>query len=928
MSDTGKSNNKKVLGEEWFPVGEVSVESVRERSASSALPPHYYLHVWFARRPLVASRAAIACSFLPPHSNSKKVFDLLGLPSDINMTKIHQDFLKLKASGKKSQNPFYWKRAFKHNPTDEDLSFFHTSFKEYLLTSKPIVLDPMAGGGSIPFEAIRLGLDVIANDLNPVAFLCLKGTVEYPAKFGIRLIPAVREFCDSIHNESKKELEQYYPKQNGEEIYAYVWARTISCPNCHFTIPLSPNWWIVNLPKNHVAARPIVNKSENRCDFKIVENPQIDDFDPEKGTSSDGDCRCPSCNIPTKSDEIKTIAQEGKMGHQLYCVCTKVSKHKGRGKDWIYRAPTKDELEILNEMQNYSKSKIFIDNHLTPSALFPTDANDDRPIQYGMKLWKDMFNFRQLLSHSIYLKHFRNAKNKLFQGIKPGSDEWDFATAVTVYGALVFDSCVSYNTMLCRWDATRLKIVNAMAIQAFPFKWSYAEFDHSAMLWPWASTKTLDSLKELIELLPTSPGSITTISGNAQSLPCSPKSVDSIVTDPPYSDNVMYAEISDFFYVWLKLLVGDLFPQQFKDDLTNKTDEAVANTARFANMKRGQARKLADQDYAAKMEAAFREMHRVLKDDGVLCVMFTHRKAEAWEGLAESIMNAGFTFRASWPVHTEPNEKFGKTKKGALKVTVILYCRKRLEHHPGRWEDMVDEIRENARTKVEEYRKMGISGPDLLVSIYGPALGVFSDYYPVKDVSGKIRRSGDALTIVAEVVNEFLTGDIKGADMETLAYLNLLRNFPGLEVESDLARISTVFGGNTSVDTMDVKSGRGLVQKKGGTVKILTAKKRIELGVISVDRPATLHSLMDVVHASIILYERQGIGSVQKLLQETGRDTKDAGVLSVLRAISSIGEAGSDDLMREARIANALLEALGQKPEGVLKQGEKITNWF
>jgi len=307
--------------------------------------------------------------------------------------------------------------------------------------------------------------------------------------------------------------------------------------------------------------------------------------------------------------------------------------------------------------------------------------------------------------------------------------------------------------------------------------------------------------------------------------------------------------------------------------------------------------------------------------------MFTYRESAAWEGLAESLMNAGFTFKSSWPVHTEPGEKFGKANKGALKVTVILYCRKRKEHQPGRWEDVIDEIRETAQLKVKEYQNFGITGPDLLVSLYGPAMGKFSEYYPVKDITGRVRNIKDAFTIVAEVVNEHLTGDIDGADMETLAYLNLLRNASGLIMEVDLARICTVFGGNTSLDMLDIKGGTGLVKKVGSKVIILTAKKRLEEGIFNPDRPNSFRGLMDVVHASLIIYEREGITSVTRLLQEAGRDARDAGIISVLSAIGSLGEETSGDLGAEARIANALLEALGHSPAGIGKTGEKITHW-
>ena len=181
----------------------------------------------------------------------------------------------------------------------------------------------------------------------------------------------------------------------------------------------------------------------------------------------------------------------------------------------------------------------------------------------------------------------------------------------------------------------------------------------------------------------------------------------------------MYAEVSDFFYVWLKRLVGDIFPDAFKTVLTEKDEETVANPARFRGIGKS-AKKSAQSDYRTKMEAAFRDMNRVLKDEGVMTVMFTHRSAEAWSSLATALMNAGFTFISSWPVHTEPMDKYGKQGKGVLKVTVLLTCRKRKVNHPGVWEHITDDLRDVAKTDTEDFSKLGINGPDLKVSIYAP----------------------------------------------------------------------------------------------------------------------------------------------------------------------------------------------------------------
>ena len=165
-----------LLISKWFPITEVSVESVRERSASSALPPLYFLHVWFARRPLATSRAAVLGSLLPANANKRDFLELMGIPRDVDLQKAQDKLTQAKAAGiKLLENPYFWSRAFEHNPTEKELNKLHAILKDFCGSERPLVVDPMAGGGSIPFEALRLGLPVYAGDLNPVAFICLKG---------------------------------------------------------------------------------------------------------------------------------------------------------------------------------------------------------------------------------------------------------------------------------------------------------------------------------------------------------------------------------------------------------------------------------------------------------------------------------------------------------------------------------------------------------------------------------------------------------------------------------------------------------------------------------------------------------------------------------------------------------------------------------
>jgi len=920
----------------WFPITEVSVESVRERSASSALPPLFFLHVWFARRPLATSRAAVLGSLLPTGVKREDFLGLLGIPADVDLQKAQEKLAKAKASGVRlKENPFFWPRAYKHTPSANSVSRLHALLKEFWGVECPFVVDPMAGGGSIPFEAMRLGLPIVAGDLNPVAFLCLKGTLEYPAKFGKKLVSAVEDFCQTIHEAAKGELEGFFPKQLGEKAYAYLWARTIRCSSCGLVIPLSPNWWIAKAKSDEesIAVRLIVLKEGDKCNFEIVRRPSSHGLNPDKGTVKGGRAECPRCHTVIDGDEVKREAQNGRMGHQLYCVCV---KNRGLGKKragWDFRAPTKEEYEAVEKAEKRLKERLpsWEDKNWVPYEEYIKGFSDRCSI-YGVRKWSDLFNPRQLLTHLTYLEKFLGTKERLFDSKQPGMERWDFATAVATYGAMVFNTCINYNCLLTRWAPDRTIIKGSMDIQAFPFRWSYAEWNQLVPKagYEWAVSKVLDALGEIIKLLPESAGTPTVYCETATKIPLEDKSVPCIVVDPPYAANVMYAEVSDFFYVWLKRLLGDIFPEAFKTTLTEKEEEAVANPVRFKGRGRS-AKKLAQEDYKTKMEACFREMYRILQDDGVMTVMFTHRTAEAWSSLATALMNADFTFISSWPVHTEPPGKYAKRGKGVLKVTILLTCRKRKANHPGIWEHIIEELRDVAKQKIEEFSKIGIEEPDLKVSVYGPVLGKFADYYPVRTATGKEIDPLDALDLVTDVLNEkFLQeAGIQNADKETAAYINLLATFPHTETEYEEARLATVFGGLVTLDTLDVKGTYGLVEKRGKKIKILSARERLANGTLDPHDPKSLKTMIDHVQAAILLYERGGLIAVKQFLRDKNLDLAGSPFPTVLQAYARYSAATYDENFRkDAAMAKALLAALGQTINFAPRKEERLDHYL
>jgi adenine-specific DNA methylase len=331
------------LIEKWLPIAALGEECARERRSMTALPPTYYLHVWWARRPLVASRAAILASILPADSDREKFLHVLGIHGDPVSSRRQID--EAKRTGKRFVGEAYsYPRAFLYTPTDQDREWFRYESGR-LGIEEPLLLDPTAGGGSIPFEASRLGLSCYANDLNPVAALLLKATVELPSKHGLDLIYRYRELAQEFVERREDRLRGWYPPEPKANAIPtnYLWARTICCPYCEGIIPLSPNWRLAP-DGTGVRLHPNTDPGPRRCHFEIVSKPK----DHSSGTVSRGDAHCPwsDCGRVVSGDEVKRQARDGGMGQQLYAIVykeqvTDTTKTGRKRAKWVrgYRAP-------------------------------------------------------------------------------------------------------------------------------------------------------------------------------------------------------------------------------------------------------------------------------------------------------------------------------------------------------------------------------------------------------------------------------------------------------------------------------------------------------------------------------------------------------------------------------------------------------------
>jgi hypothetical protein len=493
-----------------------------------------------------------------------------------------------------------------------------------------------------------------------------------------------------------------------------------------------------------------------RCTVEVVQ--RADQH--AKGTVADGDGTCPfpDCGRVIDGDEIKRQAQAGGMGEQLLVVVFKrrvetKTKTGKRGRDkWErgYRAPRLEDdnsAEVAKRLAEKMEEWQALD--FVPSEHIGDLSNYDRGHRmYGVNKWSDLFNPRQLLGHTTGVEVFRELLAE--REAKGTLDE--VTTAAFVYLALGMDKMADYNSRMTRWHSIREVMVNTFDSHNFAHRWAYAEMTPlvAGIGYDWVVGQVAKCIGELVTL--TRPDAaeegrlIRTASAVALpsvTITCKSgdtldhidnASIDVVVMDPPYYDNVMYAELSDFFYVWLKRTAGQVVPELFTRRLTDKDNEAVANSAKFEGQKGAKA--LAGRDYQQRMARIFEECRRVLKPNGIMTLMFTHKATGAWDALTKGLMQAGFIITASWPINTEAEGSLHIKDKSAANSTIFLVCRPRLAALPNTeaeyWEDVEPLVAAAVRRRVEEFQKAGIGGVDLYLACFGPALEEYSRHWPLK----------------------------------------------------------------------------------------------------------------------------------------------------------------------------------------------------
>jgi adenine-specific DNA methylase len=650
MPDGTSAARPRLLIEDWLPAAAIGVECIRERSTGQQ-PPDKRFHVWWARRPLAASRAAVLASVLPADF-PREVFErLLGFGRSGNeLVAIRQ----LMDTGVRVEGGFGVPRAFKGGLRENDVARAHAAATK-VWGRLPTILDPMAGGGSIPLESARLGFPTLANEYNPVACSILEATVDYPFRFGARAAERARHWGRVWEQRIAERLGRFFPKDPTGLVHAYIFAHTVPCPSTGHMTPLVPDWHLLK-PKGGipVVALPIVDKAQGTWTVEIrpIGTGPRDIKEPPRRTYAHGECESLFTRErePIPAKWIKAKAQAGEMGSALYAVALKTPQ------GLKFRPPAAADLEAIAAAEDQLRQvrKDWEARNLIPTEQYPAVTTDPRPRTYGMPRWADMFSPRQLLGLGVLVEELHALRPKIV-----AEEGEEIGEAIVHLLAFSIDKFTNYNNYLASWHVTHQVIRGIFDRHDFSFKPTFTEMApvSAGSGLDWAITNAIEAYEDIAELPRDGervPIEIT--QGSATSLiQLADHSLDAVVVDPPYSNNVQYSELADFFYVWLKRMQGHRRPEWFSSLLCDYELEAVKNGARFriGRVTAKEANAAAQAHYERLMTESFFEAKRMLRPDGVLTVMFTHKKQEAWESLFNSLIEAGFTISATWPVKTE-----------------------------------------------------------------------------------------------------------------------------------------------------------------------------------------------------------------------------------------------------------------------------------
>jgi len=884
---------RRLIGEA-FPVREVGAESGREKSIRHG---HIStLHVWWARKPLASSRATIYASLVMP-KNAKERNEKKSLTAKLSK----------------------WESA-------KDLTLIDRIRKEILDNNDgvpPKVLDPFGGGGSIPLESLRLGCETYSSDINPVAVLIQKCAIEYPQKFsrahkGNRLaikyrdhiLTDVKKWSDWVRKEAFKEIGKFYFESDDSISVGYITARTVTChnPKCGVEIPLMHNYWLAKKENKKVATYPHIEGK--KIQFKIVgtgHDKMPDGFKPQHGTIAKATAVCIACGTVIDPKTLKDIFWKKESRDKQVAVIVRTKGKTGK----TYRPADDSDSKLFRSATEYLdiKRKSMVKQFNfdpVPDEIIPTPENKEHTRGgstwvhamvhlYKMTKWRDLFNPRQTLAMIVFLEKIRLAHQLML-------DEYDaeYAKVVTTYLAVMLDRLADKISNLVPYHNTGEKIEHVFGRQSLLMTWYYAELNPFANngwknMQDWV-VRAVDHCSQIPE-----PAKITQES--AMSLSYQDDYFDAVFTDPPYYDNIPYSLISDFFYVWLKRSVGHLYPELFSTPLTPKSDEAVATV----NLVRGLDKNLAKRsiksikdkgDFEQMLSRSFVEMHRVLRQDGIAVIVYSHKSTEGWETLINSILDSGLVITGAWPINTEMKERMTAKETAALSSSIYMVARKIAREEIGFYRDVKKGLSKHVRAKLQDLWGQGISGADFFISAIGASIEIFGRYNRIVDDNGEPITTQRLLEDIRKIVTEFAVNQVLdggfGSQISQMTRFYVLWRwaYKNARVPFDDA-LKMAQGVGISIEQ---QYNRGFIKKDKEFIRVLGPTNR------DIDKVDS-REMIDVLHKAVLLWKDNKREEMLEVMKKSGF----GGSETFFRVAQAISE--SNPGSEESRLLDGFLSA-------------------
>lgn len=702
------------LIEDLIPVEAINEVAQREKIGHAATHPRK-LHLWWARRPLAAARAAV-----------------------------YATLVRAEETPEEARSAAYFRELCRWGALDSAIADARKRVLAANGGTPPRVLDLFAGGGAIPLEAARLGCEATAVELNPVAHMIELCMLDYPQRFGPGLADDIREWGMRWVERTWERVGHLYPRARenddvgqldfaGEERdgnraagrpIAYLWTRTVRCPNPALgphEVPLVRQSWLAKKKGRMVALRPRVDREALRVEWEVVEASDVEGlgFDPG-GFSHRGRSTCLICGAAVELDYVKAEGVAGRMG--ITPLAGVLPRQSGRGREYLapgsYPEPSVDECdEVLAELTVQPPDE---------AVCAYMDAGF-RVVPYGLTRFRDLFTRRQLATLCTFAQGVCEVHSEMLDA----GMEADRAEAVCAYLGLTLDRVVDRSSSLCRWNNAGEKVENVYARQVLPMVWDFAEANPFGGSLADAEDYAAN-LADIVEAL----GQVDTRAEvhrtSATQLPYHDGTYDAVITDPPYYDNISYADLSDYFYVWLKRSVGFLFPEHLEGELTPKRREITS----FAERHSGtfdEGRRF----YEQEMARAFAEAHRVLKPEAPLVCVYAHKTTLGWAALVEALRQARFSVTEAWPLDTEMPERARGQGSAALASSIFLVARRRESEEVGEYSEVQRELDNVIAERLERLTAAGVSGSDLVIATIGAGLRPFTRFAAVELANGE-----------------------------------------------------------------------------------------------------------------------------------------------------------------------------------------------